>query len=75
MAKAGDKPVFAELARDRSLLTMAELGMTLGLHRQAVKLQYNAGAGGCFPMHFDSDQELEEGWLKGRTHPITGQPL
>ena len=59
MAKAGDKPVFAELARDRSLLTMAELGMTLGLHRQAVKLQYNAGAGGCFPMHFDSDQELD----------------
>ena len=59
VAKAGDKPVFAELARDRSLLTMAELGMTLGLHRQAVKLQYNAGAGGCFPMHFDSDQELD----------------
>ena len=68
MAKAGDKPVFAELARDRSLLTMAELGMTLGLHRQAVKLQYNAGAGGCFPMHFDSDQELDPRVLTAVTY-------
>ena len=30
------------------------------------------GEDGC---QADSDQELEEGWLKGRTHPITGAPL
>jgi hypothetical protein len=26
---------------------------------QAIKLQYNAGSGGCFPMHFDSDEQLD----------------
>lgn len=26
---------------------------------QATKLQHNAGGGGCFPMHFDSDETLD----------------
>ena len=60
MAKAGDKPVFAELARDRSLLTMAELGMTLGLHRQAVKLQYNQ----CLMPGFFAEALKEARWLR-----------
>ena len=28
-------------------------------HTQAIKLQYNAGGGGCFPMHYDSDEQLD----------------
>lgn len=26
---------------------------------QAIKLQYNAGQGGCFPIHFDTDAALD----------------
>lgn len=35
--------------------------MTLTAHipSQAAKLQYNCGGGGCFPLHFDSDESLD----------------
>jgi hypothetical protein len=29
------------------------------MHPQAIKLQYNEGLGGCFPMHLDSDAALD----------------
>ena len=29
------------------------------LHHQVVKLQRNAGFGGCFPLHFDSDARVD----------------
>ena len=67
-------PTLAAFHADRSLLTMIELMLDAGLHRQAVKLQYNKL--GCFPVHFDSDVEvdprvltaivyLNEGWNAG----------
>ena len=67
-------PTLAGFHADRSLLTMIELMLDAGLHRQAVKLQYNKL--GCFPVHFDSDVEvdprvltaivyLNEGWSVG----------
>lgn len=33
------------------------------LERQAVKLQYNQGDGGCFPIHFDSDPSVDSRFL------------
>eukprot|EP00879_Flechtneria_rotunda_P028831 GHRR01031061.1.p1 GENE.GHRR01031061.1~~GHRR01031061.1.p1 ORF type:complete len:400 (+),score=113.92 GHRR01031061.1:185-1384(+) len=53
-------PLFAQLDADRSLVTMLSLFLPqLRLESHAVKLQYNAGAGSCFPMHFDSDEQLD----------------
>lgn len=31
----------------------------LNLRSQAIKLQWNAGSGGCFPMHTDSDPAVD----------------
>lgn len=67
-------PTLRAFHADRSLLTMIELMLDAGLHRQAVKLQYNKL--GCFPVHFDSDVEMDprvltaivylnEGWSEG----------
>lgn len=57
-------PLFRQLAADTTLLTMLSVllpGLGAPLTSQAIKLQYNSGGGGCFPMHFDTAQELRDG--------------
>lgn len=57
-------PVFAELQSDTGLRTMLSILMPhLRLSSQAIKLQYNAGGGGCFPIHFDSDERVDARWV------------
>uniref|UniRef100_A0A7S0X0K2 Prolyl 4-hydroxylase alpha subunit domain-containing protein n=1 Tax=Chlamydomonas leiostraca TaxID=1034604 RepID=A0A7S0X0K2_9CHLO len=53
-------PLCARLNADTTLRTMLSLltpGLTLDM--QAIKLQYNAGEGGCFPIHADTDASLD----------------
>ncbi|GLC68387.1 hypothetical protein PLESTF_000685600 [Pleodorina starrii] len=53
-------PLCARLNSDRTLATLLSLFLPqLTLDSQAIKLQYNAGGGGCFPMHLDSDEQLD----------------
>ncbi|GIL47055.1 hypothetical protein Vafri_3886, partial [Volvox africanus] len=53
-------PLCAALNSDRTLATLLSLFLPqLTLDSQAIKLQYNAGSGGCFPMHYDSDEQLD----------------
>ncbi|MEW5299680.1 MAG: hypothetical protein WDW36_002670 [Sanguina aurantia] len=53
-------PLCADLAADRTLAIMLSLlAPQLSLGSQAAKLQYNCGGGGCFPLHFDSDESLD----------------
>lgn len=53
-------PLCASLHRDRTLATLLSLFLPqLTLDAQAIKLQYNAGGGGCFPIHTDSDELLD----------------
>ncbi|KAL4428382.1 hypothetical protein ABPG75_002471 [Micractinium tetrahymenae] len=53
-------PLAAQLQHDSTLRVMLSVLMPeLRLHSQAIKLQYNAGRGGCFPMHFDTDASLD----------------
>ncbi|PNW74928.1 hypothetical protein CHLRE_12g504100v5 [Chlamydomonas reinhardtii] len=53
-------PLCSALNTDRTLATMISLFLPqLTLDSQAIKLQYNAGGGGCFPMHYDSDEQLD----------------
>ncbi|EFJ50827.1 hypothetical protein VOLCADRAFT_88147 [Volvox carteri f. nagariensis] len=53
-------PLCASLNSDRTLATLLSLFLPqLTLDAQAIKLQYNAGGGGCFPMHYDSDELLD----------------
>ncbi|KAG2451493.1 hypothetical protein HYH02_004091 [Chlamydomonas schloesseri] len=53
-------PLCSALNSDRTLATMLSLFLPqLTLDSQAIKLQYNAGGGGCFPMHYDSDEQLD----------------
>ena len=51
------------VAEDRSLLTLLNVMLPsvaqTQLHHQVVKLQRNAGFGGCFPLHFDSDARVD----------------
>jgi hypothetical protein len=43
----------------KSFDTNAASATTAHLSHQAIKLQWNAGDGGCFPMHFDSDASVD----------------
>jgi len=57
-------PTFAALADDASFMNRLNLKMrwdepTRALVKMSVKLQVNAGNGGCFPIHFDSDASLD----------------
>ncbi|KAG1675869.1 hypothetical protein FOA52_001526 [Chlamydomonas sp. UWO 241] len=53
-------PLCAQLDADRSLAVLLSIFLPqLTLDEQAIKLQVNTGAGGCFPMHFDSDETLD----------------
>lgn len=57
-------PMFAALANDASFMNAfnAKMGWderTRALVKMSVKLQVNAGDGGCFPVHFDSDASLD----------------
>ncbi|GAX82564.1 hypothetical protein CEUSTIGMA_g9990.t1 [Chlamydomonas eustigma] len=53
-------PVCSQLNNDRSLPVMLNLFMPkLTLESQAIKLQVNSGGGGCFPCHFDSDEQVD----------------
>ncbi|EIE23118.1 hypothetical protein COCSUDRAFT_29112 [Coccomyxa subellipsoidea C-169] len=53
-------PTIAALQRDRTMLTMLSLFLPhLRLHSQLIKLQYNAGSSGCFPLHYDSDESVD----------------
>ncbi|KAF8068329.1 EGLN3 [Scenedesmus sp. PABB004] len=53
-------PLLAQLDGDRTLATMLSLLLpALRLESHAIKLQHNEGGGGCFPMHFDSDDGLD----------------
>eukprot|EP00877_Chromochloris_zofingiensis_P012138 jgi/Chrzof1/7178/Cz02g13280.t1 len=85
-------PLFAKLQQDGTLQTMLNLFLPqLSLDSHAIKLQYNAGTGGCFPMHFDSDEQLDgrcvtaisylnEDWQPGfggqlRLYPFPFKPI
>lgn len=53
-------PCLSLLHNDASLRERLNQGMpTLNLQSHSVKLQYNAGKGGCFPMHFDSEPTVD----------------
>uniref|UniRef100_A0A383WJL7 Fe2OG dioxygenase domain-containing protein n=1 Tax=Tetradesmus obliquus TaxID=3088 RepID=A0A383WJL7_TETOB len=53
-------PLVAQLDADRRLATMLNLFLPqLRLDSAAIKMQHNEGGGGCFPMHFDSDELLD----------------
>ena len=56
-------PALRAVAEDRSLLTLLNVMLPsvaqTQLHHQVVKLQRNAGFGGCFPLHFDSDASVD----------------
>ncbi|GFR46885.1 hypothetical protein Agub_g8526 [Astrephomene gubernaculifera] len=53
-------PLCSSLNSDRTMATLLSLFMPqVTLDSQAIKLQYNAGGGGCFPVHLDSDEQLD----------------
>jgi hypothetical protein len=62
-SEALDAPALRAVAEDRSLLTLLNVMLPsvaqTQLHHQVVKLQRNAGFGGCFPLHFDSDAKVD----------------
>eukprot|EP00899_Mesostigma_viride_P010657 jgi/Mesvir1/19593/Mv26413-RA.1 len=88
-------PVFASLARDFSLATLINVFLPgfqqRKLDSQALKLQYNEGRGGCFPIHPDTHVTLDErkvtaifylndNWKQGdggelRLYPFPGGPI
>ena len=57
-------PTLRAAWEDRTQLTLLNVMLPArappqSLHYQSVKLQRNAGRGGCFPLHFDSDAGLD----------------
>ncbi|KAL3160469.1 hypothetical protein ABBQ32_010786 [Trebouxia sp. C0010 RCD-2024] len=53
-------PLCQRLNEDSTMRTMLSLFMPhLRLDSQAIKLQCNAGNGGCFPLHYDSDEQVD----------------
>ena len=59
-----DAPTLRAAWEDRTQLTLLNVMLPArappqSLHYQSVKLQRNAGRGGCFPLHFDSDAGLD----------------
>ena len=57
-------PTLRAAWEDRTQLTLLNVMLPAptppqSLHYQSVKLQRNAGDGGCFPLHFDSDAGLD----------------
>lgn len=85
-------PCLSVLHNDTTLQERINRGMpALGLQSRSIKLQYNAGKGGCFPMHFDSEETvdgrvltailyLNEEWTQSyggqlRLYPFPEEPL
>ncbi|KAL4439271.1 hypothetical protein ABPG77_004173 [Micractinium sp. CCAP 211/92] len=85
-------PLAAQLQGDSTLRVMLSVLMPeLRLGSQAIKLQYNAGHGGSFPMHFDTDASVDSrkvttiwylnpGWKQGdggelRLYPFPEAPV
>lgn len=85
-------PLAAQLQHDSTLRVMLSVLMPeMRLDSQAIKVQYNAGHGGCFPMHFDTDAALDSrkvttiwylnsGWKPGdggelRLYPFPETPV
>ncbi|KAL0029367.1 hypothetical protein WJX77_002479 [Trebouxia sp. C0004] len=53
-------PLCQLLNQDATMRTMLSLFIPqLRLDSQAIKLQCNAGNGGCFPLHYDSDEQVD----------------
>ncbi|DBA97947.1 TPA: hypothetical protein ACH3X3_012789 [Trebouxia sp. C0006] len=53
-------PLCQLLNQDATMRTMLSLFIPqLRLDSQAIKLQCNAGKGGCFPLHYDSDEQVD----------------
>ena len=52
-------PTLHALSRDRTLLTLLAVYCRESLQYQTLKVQLNAGDGACFPLHTDSDVELD----------------
>ncbi|BDA50077.1 probable Egl nine homolog 3 [Coccomyxa sp. Obi] len=53
-------PAILAFQEDRTLLTMLSVFLPeIRLQSQLIKLQYNAGDGGCFPLHYDSDETVD----------------
>jgi hypothetical protein len=63
LSAAATAPLLKSLATDRTLLTLltiyGEGRRDADLVGQVLKIQYNAGNGACFPMHCDTDSELD----------------
>jgi hypothetical protein len=59
-------PRIAQLGGDGRLRAALGAGLGRVLGRQTLKVQLNAGGGGCFPLHFDSDRVV-----RGRARPAT----
>jgi hypothetical protein len=62
MDPKGGSPLFKAVQEDRTLRTLLSIylpSLNLGRGPQAVKAQVNEGGGGAFPIHFDSDEQLD----------------
>jgi hypothetical protein len=53
------KALSPALQNKPSTTTAAAAAASRYLSHQAIKLQWNAGDGGCFPMHFDTDASVD----------------
>mmetsp|Transcript_22695 Transcript_22695/g.43377 ORF Transcript_22695/g.43377 Transcript_22695/m.43377 type:complete len:351 (-) Transcript_22695:378-1430(-) len=59
-ATASRAPLLRTVEKDSSLAKLLnKYTSELRLDAQALKVQYNEGDGGCFPMHLDSDPDLD----------------
>jgi 2OG-Fe(II) oxygenase superfamily len=59
-ATRSNVPNLVALEQDSSLAAMLSVYIPeLTLRRQALKAQHNAGHGGCFPIHLDSDPSVD----------------
>lgn len=62
---SGQLPSLDALARDRSLVNEVNAALAVPAGRpalveaQALKLQHNAGSGGCFNIHYDTDASVD----------------
>jgi hypothetical protein len=65
-------PALRAVSEDRSLLTLLNIALPSHaqnqLHYQVVKVQRNAGFGGCFPLHFDSDEDVDSRRITALTY-------
>uniref|UniRef100_A0A7S0H4Y5 Fe2OG dioxygenase domain-containing protein n=1 Tax=Amorphochlora amoebiformis TaxID=1561963 RepID=A0A7S0H4Y5_9EUKA len=59
---SGDTPTLQSIHRDPTLLTSLTQAIRipdLTLSSQTLKVQFNAGKGGCFPIHYDTDAGVD----------------